>query len=126
MVKVEDEALPGEIVEGLKAQVKPAGAAQVRVIGLSNPPTAAALTVTLADPPGLTVALWAERLRVKLAVGRGRGNKAGEHSRCASSSREIGLAGAATSGDIKSASDARIIIGTAAPSKHHIPHAGVH
>jgi hypothetical protein len=57
MVKVEDEPLPGEIVEGLKAQVKPAGAAQVRVIGLSNPSTAAALTVTLAEPPGLTVAL---------------------------------------------------------------------
>ena len=65
MVRVEDEPLPGSIVEGLKVHVKPAGAVQVRVIGLSNPPAPAALTVTLAEPPGLTVALWAERLREK-------------------------------------------------------------
>jgi hypothetical protein len=32
MVKVEDEVLPGEIVEGLKTQLKPEGAVQVRVI----------------------------------------------------------------------------------------------
>jgi hypothetical protein len=32
MVKVEDEVPPGEIVEGLKAQLKPEGALQVRVI----------------------------------------------------------------------------------------------
>jgi hypothetical protein len=33
MVNVEDEELdPGEIVEGLKAQVNPAGAEQVRAI----------------------------------------------------------------------------------------------
>jgi hypothetical protein len=32
MVKVEDEVLPGEMVEGLKAQFKPEGAVQVRVI----------------------------------------------------------------------------------------------
>jgi hypothetical protein len=33
-----------------------------------NPPTAAALIVRLAEPPGATVALWAERLREKFAV----------------------------------------------------------
>jgi hypothetical protein len=39
MVKVEDEPLPGEIVEGLKAQVKPAGAMQARVIMKLAPST---------------------------------------------------------------------------------------
>ena len=58
MVRVEDEALdPGEIVEELKAQLKPAGAEQVSEIWRLNPPTAAALTVRLAEPPGATVVL---------------------------------------------------------------------
>jgi len=66
MVKVEDEELdPGEIVEGLREQVKPAGAEQERAIWPLNPPTALAPIIRLADPPGATVRLWAERLREK-------------------------------------------------------------
>ena len=65
MVKVEDELLPAEIVAGLKEQVRPAGAVQVSAISLLNPPTAAALTVTFAEPPDATVVLEAERLREK-------------------------------------------------------------
>lgn len=66
MVNVEDGVLdPGEIVEGLREQVKPAGAAQESAIAPLNPPTALALTVRLAEPPGGTVALCAERLREK-------------------------------------------------------------
>src|SRR5271154_65072 len=68
MVKVEDVALdPGEMVEGLKAQLRPAGAVQESVISPVNPPTALALIMRSAIPPIATVAFWAERLRVKLA-----------------------------------------------------------
>lgn len=68
MVKVEDEVPPAEIVVGLKEQVRPAGAVQVSVIWLLNPPTAAALTVRFAEPPAVTVVLGAERLREKPGV----------------------------------------------------------
>lgn len=68
-VKVEDDALdPGEIVEGLKAQVRPAAAEQLSEIWPLNPPTALAMTVRLAEPPGATVALWAERFREKFGA----------------------------------------------------------
>jgi hypothetical protein len=64
--KVEVDALdPGEIVDGFRAQVKPAGAEQESEICPLNPPTALALTVTLAEPPGATVALGADRLKEK-------------------------------------------------------------
>ena len=63
MVKVDGE--PGEIVAGLKAQVRPADEEQLSEIGLSNPPTAAALITRFAEPPGATVALCVERLREK-------------------------------------------------------------
>jgi len=66
MVKVEDDALdPGEIVVGLKAQLTPAGAAQESMIWPLNPPTALAPIIRLAEPPGMTVTLWAERFREK-------------------------------------------------------------
>jgi hypothetical protein len=46
MVKVEDDALePGEIVVGLKAQLRPLGAVQESGIGLLNPPAALALII---------------------------------------------------------------------------------
>jgi len=61
------EIVKGAMVEGLKEQVKPEGAVQVNEIWPLNPPTAAALTVRLAELPGLTVALWAERFREKSA-----------------------------------------------------------
>src|ERR1700728_3129673 len=64
MVSVEEAAVdPGEIVEGLRAQVRPEGAEQVSVISPLNPPTAAALTMTSADAPGATVVLAAERFK---------------------------------------------------------------
>ena len=50
------DAIP-EVVEGLNAQVSPALVAQVRETGLLKPPTAAALTITLAEPPGARVTL---------------------------------------------------------------------
>jgi hypothetical protein len=66
MVNVDDDVLdPGEIVVGLKTQVRPAGGVQESVICPLNPPAALALIIRFADPPGATVALWAERLRVK-------------------------------------------------------------
>jgi len=66
MVKVEEDVLePGEIVVGLKAQLKPAGAEQESAIWPLNPPTALALIIRLAEPPDATVTLWAERLREK-------------------------------------------------------------
>ena len=66
MVKVDDDPLdPEEIVVGLKAQVRPAGAAQESVICPLNPPTALAPIIRLAEPPGMTVTLGAERLREK-------------------------------------------------------------
>ena len=66
MVKVDAVLDPGEIVEGLKAQVRPAPEEQLSEIGLSNPPTAAALIMRLAEPPGAMVTLWAERFREKI------------------------------------------------------------
>jgi hypothetical protein len=55
---VEDAALvPGEIVEGLKAQVKPDVAAQESSIWPLNPPTALASIFRLVEPLGATVAL---------------------------------------------------------------------
>ena len=65
MVKVEVALDPGVIVEGLKAQVSPATEEQLSEIGLSNPPTAAALIVRFAELPGVMDALCAERLREK-------------------------------------------------------------
>jgi hypothetical protein len=65
MVKVEVALDPGVIVVGLKEQVTPARVEQLSEIGLSKPPTAAALIVTLAVPPGATLTLWVERLREK-------------------------------------------------------------
>jgi hypothetical protein len=56
---------PGVIVVGLKAQVRPEIEEQLSEIGLSKPPTAAALTVTLAIVPGETVTLWVDRLSEK-------------------------------------------------------------
>ena len=69
MVRVEDEALdPGEIVVGLKAQVTPAGAVQESVIWPLNPPAVLALIIRLAELPGATVALYAERFREKFGL----------------------------------------------------------
>src|ERR1700687_1590108 len=66
MVKVDDDPLePGEIVVGLKAQVRPAGAAQVRAIWPLNPATALALIMRLAEPPGATGTFCVERLSEK-------------------------------------------------------------
>src|ERR1700687_4151161 len=66
MVKVDDDPLdPEEIVVGLKAQGRPAGAAQESATWPLNPPTALALIIRLAEPPGVMVTLWAERLREK-------------------------------------------------------------
>src|ERR1700739_3959024 len=56
-VKVDPVVDPALIVEGLNAQVSPALVEQLRETGLLNPPTAAALTVTLAEPPGARVTL---------------------------------------------------------------------
>src|ERR1700691_792869 len=69
MVRVEDGALyPGEIGVGLKAQVTAAGAAQESVIWPWNPPAALALIIRLAELPGATVALCAERFREKFGL----------------------------------------------------------
>ena len=65
MDKLEVALDPGVIVVGLNVQVKPEIEEQLREIGLSNPPTAAALIMTLAEAPGATVTLWVERLREK-------------------------------------------------------------
>ena len=65
MDKVDVALDPGVIVEGLKAQVRPEIVEHLSEIGLSKPPTAAALIMTLAEPPGATVTLWVERLREK-------------------------------------------------------------
>ena len=56
---------PGVIVAGLKPQVRPATEEQLSEIGLLNPPTAAALIVRFAEPPGVTDTLLAERLKEK-------------------------------------------------------------
>jgi hypothetical protein len=48
---------PGVIVDGLKAQVRPEIVEQLSEIGLSNPPTPAALTMTFAELPGVTETL---------------------------------------------------------------------
>src|SRR5882724_2942353 len=68
MVRVEEGA-PAVIVVGLNEQVMPAGATQLRLIGLLNPPTAAAPTMMLAEPPRVTVALWAEKFSVNPGPG---------------------------------------------------------
>src|SRR5258708_32625907 len=65
MVNVDFAFDPGVIVAGLKAQVRPATEEHVSEIGLLNPPTPAALTMRLAEPPGATARLWAERFREK-------------------------------------------------------------
>ena len=67
-VRVELAVDPALMVEGLNAQVRPALAAQLREIGLLNPPTAAALTVTFAEPPEARVTLGLERLSEKFAL----------------------------------------------------------
>lgn len=69
MVKVEEDVLePGEMVVGLKAQLRPAGAEQVTEIWPLNSPTALALIIKLVEPPGATATLWAERLREKFGL----------------------------------------------------------
>src|SRR5580698_5007706 len=69
MVRVDDDSLdPGEMVAGLNAQLRPAGAAQESVIAPVNPPTALALTMRSAMPPCATVAFWAERFKEKFAL----------------------------------------------------------
>ena len=66
MVKVEDGVVdPGEMVRGFNEQVRPEGAEQVSEICPLNPPTALALIITLLEPPGDTVALWAARFKEK-------------------------------------------------------------
>ena len=69
MVKVEDDVLePGEIVAGLKAQLRPAGAEQESEIRPLNPPTALALIMRLVEPPCATVAVFAERFSEKFGL----------------------------------------------------------
>jgi len=66
MVNVEADALdPGEIAEGLTTHVIPVGAEQERVIWPLNPPTELALIFSVAEPPRITVVLWAVRLKEK-------------------------------------------------------------
>ena len=65
MDKVDVALDPGVIVVGLKAHVRPKTEEQLSEIGLLNPPTAAALIMRLAEPPGVTDTLWAERLKEK-------------------------------------------------------------
>jgi hypothetical protein len=65
MVKVAGVVDPGVIVVGLKEQVRPETEEQLSEIGLLNPPTPAALIMRLAEPPGVTDTLLAERLREK-------------------------------------------------------------
>jgi hypothetical protein len=60
-----DVVPPGVIVEGLKAQVRPAVAEQLNEIGLLNPPTALAPTVRTTELPGVTDRLEEERFREK-------------------------------------------------------------
>ena len=55
-----------------------------------------------------------------------RRNKAREYRSRASSSRKIGLAGTTSSGEIKSADIAWIVIGPASTAKYHIPQAWIH
>ena len=66
--KVEVDALdPGEIVDGLREQVKPPGAEQVSEICPLKPPTAPAVIVSFDVPPRVTVSLGAERVSEKSA-----------------------------------------------------------
>src|SRR5580692_2008018 len=65
MDKVDFGLDPGVIVVGLNAHVRPATEEQLSEIGLLNPPTPAAVIMRLAEPPGVTDTLWAERLREK-------------------------------------------------------------
>ena len=64
-VKVDVVLDPGVIVEGLKAQVRPAVDEQLKEIRLLNPPTALALTVRMAELPAVTDRLEDERFREK-------------------------------------------------------------
>jgi hypothetical protein len=68
MVKVDVALDPGVIVVGLKVQVRPEIEEQLSEIGLLNPPTPAALIMRLAEPPGVTATLWAERLKEKFGL----------------------------------------------------------
>lgn len=68
MVSVDGVVDPGEMVEGLKAQVMPDTEEQDSVIWLLNPPTALALMESVAEPPGATVADCADKLREKSAL----------------------------------------------------------
>lgn len=65
MVKVAGVLDPGVTVVGLKAQLTPATVEQLSEIGLSNPPTPAALIVRLTERPGGMDTLGADRLREK-------------------------------------------------------------
>src|SRR5579863_714861 len=67
-VKVAPAFDPALIVEGLNAQVSPALVEQLSETGLLNPPTPAALTVTVAEPPWARVTLGLERLSEKFAL----------------------------------------------------------
>jgi hypothetical protein len=59
---------PGVMVAGEREHVMPEGCVQNSEIGLLNPPTALALTVSMVDWPGVTVALCAERASEKSAL----------------------------------------------------------
>ena len=66
IVNVADEALdPGEMVDGLKAQLNPAGAVQESEICPLNPPAELALTIRFVEPPCVTVALADDRFNEK-------------------------------------------------------------
>jgi hypothetical protein len=64
-VKVDVVLDPGVMIEGLKAQVRPAAAEQLNETVLLNPPTALALTVRMPELPGMTDRLEDERFREK-------------------------------------------------------------
>lgn len=69
MVRVDAAVLdPGEMADGLKVQLKPAGAEQEREICPLNPPAALALTIRFAEPPCATVRLWEERFSEKFGL----------------------------------------------------------
>jgi hypothetical protein len=69
---VDVEALdPGEMLAGLRVQVRPLGAVQESEICPLNPPDAVALIMRLVEPPGTTIALMGERLNEKSPVTTG-------------------------------------------------------
>jgi hypothetical protein len=61
----EEDAEPGEMLDGLKVHVRPEGALQERETCPLKPPNALAPIMRFVDPPAETVAVIAERFRVK-------------------------------------------------------------